>query len=67
MLGLALAISRVIHSAQALTDYLIYKQEKIGSRPRRAVGITKGGLDPEEVVEAFSWWRASRMPGVVQV
>ncbi len=47
------AISRCIHTAQALVDYLVYKQEKIGSRPRRAVAVTKGGLDPEDVAEAF--------------
>lgn len=47
------AISRAINTAQSLVDNLIYKQEKMGSRPRRAVAITRGGLDPEAVALAF--------------
>lgn len=47
------AVSRMINTAQRLLDILIYNQEKLGSRPRRAVIVTKGGLDPEDVKEAF--------------
>jgi hypothetical protein len=47
------AVSRAINSAQALVDILTYKQEKLGSRPRRAVAVTRGGLDPEDVKKAF--------------
>lgn len=47
------AVSRCINTAQSLVDNLIYKQEKLGSRPRRAVAVTQGGLDPEDVAEAF--------------
>ncbi len=47
------SVSRAINTAQTLIDMLIYKGEKMGSRPRRAVAVTKGGLDPEDVLEAF--------------
>lgn len=47
------AISRAINTAQALVDVLTYKQEKLGSRPRRGILVAKGGLDPEDVAEAF--------------
>lgn len=47
------SVSRMINTAQRLLDILIYNQEKLGSRPRRGVIVTKGGLDPEDVKEAF--------------
>jgi len=46
-------VSRVINIAQTLVDILSYKQEKLGSRPHRAIMVTKGGLDPLDVKEAF--------------
>lgn len=47
------AVSRAINVAQTLVDILIYKQEKLGSRPLRELLITKGGLDPNDLREAF--------------
>lgn len=47
------ACSRVINVAQTLLDILVYKQEKLGSRPHQALLITKGGLDPHDVESAF--------------
>lgn len=47
------AVSRCINVAQTLIDILIYKQEKLGSRPYRAIIYTKGGLDPDDVSKAF--------------
>lgn len=47
------AVSRSVNVAQTLMDILIYKQEKLGSRPHRVVLITKGGLDPSDVQSAF--------------
>ncbi len=48
------AVSRVINIAINLYDILIYKQEKLGSRPARNLMITQGGLDPETLREAFA-------------
>jgi hypothetical protein len=47
------AISRAINPGQNLLDISIYKQEKLGSRPNRAIGITQGGLDPADVRSAM--------------
>lgn len=47
------SISRAINVAQTLLDILVYKQEKLGSRPARAVGVTQGGLDPLDIKSAF--------------
>lgn len=47
------AVSRCINVSQTLMDILIYKQEKLGSRPHRVVLITQGGLDPSDVQSAF--------------
>jgi len=47
-------ISRCINVAQSLLDILIYKQEKLGSRPHRALLITQGGLDPDDLHSAFA-------------
>jgi len=43
------AVSRVINVSQNLLDILIFKQEKLGSRPHRELLITKGGLDPKDL------------------
>jgi len=48
------AISRAMNVAQNLVDILIYKQERLGSRPYRGVMVTGGGLDPTDIREAFS-------------
>ena len=47
------AISRCLNIAQNIYDILVYKQEKLGSRPPRAVWITKGKLTPDIVSSAF--------------
>ena len=47
------AVSRCINVSQNLLDVLIYKQEKLGSRPHRQIAITSGGLDPEDLQYAF--------------
>ena len=47
------SVSRCINIAQNLLDILVYKQEKLGSRPHRNILITQGGLDPEVVQSAF--------------
>ena len=46
-------VSRAIDTAQNLVDIAQFKQEKLGSRPKRAIMITKGGLDPEDLIAAF--------------
>jgi hypothetical protein len=48
------AISRSVNVAQSLIDILVFKQEKMGSRPHNAMMITKGGLDPLDVQNAFT-------------
>jgi hypothetical protein len=47
------SVSRCVNTAQTLLDILVHKQEKLGSRPHRAIIITKGGLDPEDIKAAF--------------
>lgn len=47
------ACSRAINIAQTLVDILVYKQEKLGSRPHRQIIITQGGLDPGDLQTAF--------------
>lgn len=47
------AVSRCINVSQVLVDILTYEQEKLGSRPHRAILIPKGGLDPSDVATAF--------------
>lgn len=47
------AVSRAINIAQNLLDIMVYKQEKLGSRPHRQILITQGGLDPEDLRTAF--------------
>jgi hypothetical protein len=48
------AVSRCSNIAQCFYDLLTYKQEKLGSRPKMALGITKGGLAPEDVNAALA-------------
>lgn len=48
------SVSRCINVSQTLADILAFKQEKLGSRPHRALGITQGGLDPHDVQDAFT-------------
>ena len=47
------AVSRCINIAQNILDILVYKQEKLGSRPQRSIMVTSGGLDPDVVRSAF--------------
>lgn len=54
MLGVGFcSVSRCTNVAQTLLDILIYKQEKLGSRPHRQLIITQGGLDPKDLQTAF--------------
>jgi len=46
-------VSSIISTAQSLLDNLVYKQERVGSRPAEAFIITGGGLDPEDVKMAM--------------
>lgn len=48
------AISKCLNIAQNLLDVLVYKQEKLGSRPTRSILIGKGGLDADTIAEAFA-------------
>lgn len=48
------AVSRCLNIAQNLLDQMIYKQEKLGSRPARGIMVTKGGLDPDDIREALA-------------
>lgn len=48
------AVSRAINAAQNLLDISVYKQEKLGSRPKRQFILTKGGLDPEDIQNAIA-------------
>lgn len=55
MLGVGFsACSRVINVSQTLVDILVFKQERLGSRPHQAILLTKGGLDPTDVANAFA-------------
>jgi hypothetical protein len=47
------SVSRCLNITQTLIDILTYKQEKLGSRPHRAIIVTKGGLDPMDIKVAF--------------
>jgi hypothetical protein len=47
------AVSKCLNISQNLLDILIYNQEKLGSRPTRNLLVTQGGLDPENVKQAF--------------
>ena len=48
------ALSKCLNVSQNLLDVLIYQQEKLGSRPARALMVTSGGLTPDHVKEAFT-------------
>lgn len=48
------AVSRCVNVAQTLMDVLYFKQEKMGSRPHRAILIPQGGLDPEDIARALN-------------
>jgi hypothetical protein len=47
-------VSKCLNIAQSLLDILIYHQEKLGSRPARNLMVTQGGLDPDDVKDAFT-------------
>jgi hypothetical protein len=48
------ALSKAVNVAQSLYDVLVYKQEKLGSRPTRSILLGKGGLDADDIAEAFA-------------
>lgn len=48
------SVSRCANVAQSLYDILIFKQEKMGSRPHRKILVTRGGLDPNDLQTAFA-------------
>jgi hypothetical protein len=48
------SVSRCINVSQTLLDILTFKQEKLGSRPHRSILIPRGGLDPQDVANAFA-------------
>jgi len=52
-------LSRCLNVAQSMVDVAVYKQEKLGSRQKRAIGITQGGLDPEDVASAMAMANAT--------
>lgn len=47
------AVSRCINYAQILLDMLVYKQEKLGSRPKERLIIGKKGVTAEDIAKAF--------------
>lgn len=47
------AVSRAVNVSQTLFDVLVFKREKLGSRPHRAILVPSGGLDPEDISLAF--------------
>ncbi len=47
------AVSRCLNVAQNIYDILVYKQEKLGSRPQRGLIVTGGGLTPDMLASAF--------------
>ncbi len=51
------SVSSILNSVQSLIDNLIYKQERVGSRPAEAFIITGGGLDPDDVKSAIALQR----------
>ena len=48
------AISKCLNISQSLLDVLVYKQEKLGSRPTRSILLGSGGLDADTIAEAFA-------------
>jgi hypothetical protein len=59
------AVSRAVNVAQTLIDILNYKQEKLGSRPQRALIVTQGGLDPKDVQTGFQLAETYGQPGLI--
>lgn len=54
MYGVGLcAISRCIHVSQILLDQLVYKEEKLGSRPKERLIIGKKGITGQDIANAF--------------
>ena len=54
MLGVGLcAVSRAASYAQNMADIALYKEEKLGSRPKRGMLLAGGGLDAESVGDAM--------------
>lgn len=54
MYGVGLcAISRCIHVSQILLDQLVYKEEKLGSRPKERLIIGKKGITGKDIAQAF--------------
>jgi len=53
------AVSRCIDNAQVLNDLIIYKQEKMGSRPPRGILVGEKGITAQEIMMAFQ--RAEEM------
>lgn len=47
------AVSRCVNYAQILLDMLVYKQEKLGSRPKERLIIGKKGVTAEDIAKAF--------------
>lgn len=47
------AVSRCLDAAQNLLDMDVFRQEKLGSRPGRAILIASGGLSPKVVGSAI--------------
>lgn len=48
------SVSKCLNIAQNLLDILVYNQEKLGSRPSRALMVASGGLDATDVQTAFT-------------
>lgn len=67
------AVSRCLNTAQVLGDILTYKQEKMGSRPMRAILVAEG-IDLRElqdtlamddsIMDAAGFTRYSRVPAI---
>lgn len=54
MYGIGLcAISRCIHVSQILLDQLVYKEEKLGSRPKERLIVGKKGITGQDIANAF--------------
>ena len=48
------AISKCLLVSQGILDALVYKGEKLGSRPTRSILIGQGGLDADVIRDAFA-------------
>ena len=47
------AVSKCLNISQNLLDILVYNQEKLGSRPSRGLMVASGGLDADDIKNAF--------------